>query len=286
MRVEQGWWVGFSFYYAHLELPLSNLFMASSIFIVVCLTVDRFASVCLPTKFKSFHTTRNARTAIIVCYIIGFFLSVPLGALKTMCSTERGSSSSGFMENEAVTSRLEWKMYTIMETTVVRFGPALVLALLNILIIRRFREITQKRREMLSGGMDVGACDQFLLRGEKISKKIYKEEKRLVILLTVIVLLFFVTMTPVAFLNIFYSESLNSNFLFQVFRAAANDLELCNYALNFYVYFLCSKEFRKKFLSFFTVLLPKKAKANFQSITLPEVSQNRITQSRTQPKDV
>jgi hypothetical protein len=60
----------------------------------------------------------------------------------------------------------------------------------------------------------------------------------------------------VAILGILYSQSLDQNLYFQLFRTIANVLELCNFALNFYIYFLCSKEFRKKFLSFFTVLLP------------------------------
>jgi len=257
--------------------------MASSIFIVVCLTVDRFISVCLPTKFKSLHTDYNARAAIITCHILAFSLSAPLWALKEMCQV-RTTADVGlnftlyrFIENEQVTHTVAWRVYTVCEATLVRFGPGFILAVLNIAIIRRFREITKKRREMLSGGAEVVPSDQFLLRGEKISKRIYKEEKRLVILLTVIVLLFFITMTPVAFLGIFYTERLETNFSFQIFRAAANNLELCNFALNFYVYFLCSKEFRKKFLSFFTVLLPQKAKTNFQSITLPEISHQRVS---------
>lgn len=311
--------------------------MASSIFIVVCLTVDRFSSVCLPTKFKSVHTASNARVAIITSYVIAFFLSVPLGALKTMCkvppemdlfNTSLLSHSSSpflirhgisnnhdgghgpshydesnenevaeentrstylyrFIENEHITGLTEWKLYLYFEATMVRFGPALILATLNILIIRRFRQISEKRRIILSGNGDSTiTSEQLFLRGEKISKKIYKEEKRLVIILTAIVILFFITTTPVAFLGIFYSEKLDKNFSFQIFRAAANDLELCNFALNFYVYFLCSKEFRKKFLSFFTILLPKKAKPNFQSITLPEISHHTRGHSKNAVRDV
>lgn len=278
--MDEGWSWPISFFYGHLELPLSNQFMASSIFIVVCLTVDRFISVCLPTKFNSVHTTYNARAAIISCYTVAFIVSVPLAALKKMCRVPAADFNYPlyrFVENEQVTHALVWRIYTISEATLVRFGPGFVLAVLNILIIRRFREITKKRRELRLGVLEVGSTDQFFLRGERISKRIYKEEKRLVILLTVIVLLFFVTMTPVAFLGIFYTEKLDRNFAFQIFRAAANNLELCNFALNFCVYFLCSKEFRKKFLSFFVVLIPKKANNDHESITLPEAQQHRAS---------
>ncbi|CAG7722294.1 unnamed protein product [Allacma fusca] len=262
-----------SIFYAHMELPLANTFMASSIFIVVCLTVDRFASVCMPTKFKSVHTSPIARTAILVCYLLASIISIPLVKLKKICDTQ---SSDGYkvMEDITVTHLTIWNIYSIAAEVIVRFGPAVILTVLNTMIILRFRKISQKRREMrqMSGGETLCRNEQFLLRGEKISKKIYKEEKRLVVLLMSIVLLFFVTTTPVAFLNIFYTEALDDNFSFQIFRAMANDLELCNFALNFYIYFLCSKEFRKKFLSFFQFLIPYKAKGDFQSITLPEIS--------------
>ena len=39
--------------------------------------------------------------------------------------------------------------------------------------------------------------------------------------------------------------------LFQVFRAVANNLELLNFALNFYIYCLCSAEIRRAFVSLF-----------------------------------
>ncbi|OXA61258.1 putative G-protein coupled receptor AH9.1 [Folsomia candida] len=224
---ENSW--GVTFFYAHLEYPLANTFMASSIYIVLCLTVDRFASVCLPTRFKEFHTSDHSKRAMAAAAVLAIL----------------------------VTHELAWRIYIYSAEMVVRFGPATILAVLNFLIIFRFRQITERRREMLAGGVELAEGNsQLLLRGERISKKIYKEEKRLVTLLSAIVLLFFVTTTPVAILGISYSQSLDRNLYFQLFRAIANVLELCNFALNFYVYFLCSKEFRKKFLSFFTVLLP------------------------------
>jgi hypothetical protein len=79
-----------------------------------------------------------------------------------------------------VTDATPWRIYIYTGELIVRFGPALLLALLNFFIIWRFRQITQKRREMRRGGADMETNDQLLLRGDKITKKIYKEEKRLV----------------------------------------------------------------------------------------------------------
>jgi hypothetical protein len=118
-----------------------------------------------------------------------------------------------FVENFDVTSELVWKVYLILAEVIVRFGPAIMLAVLNLVIIWRFRQITERRREILQGGGDMTGNDQLLQRGERISKK-NKEEKRLVTLLSAIVLLFFATTTPVAFLGIFYSQTLDKNLYF------------------------------------------------------------------------
>jgi len=215
-------------------------------------------------------------------------ISVPLTLLKTVCLPSSESSSLiynpySFEENREITESTIWNLYIISGEIIVRFGPGILLAILNFCIIWRFRKITKKRREILNLGGDFSKHECMLLRGERISKKIYKEEKRLVTLLMAIVLLFFITTTPVGFLAIFYSESYQRSLPFQIFRALANSLELCNFALNFYIYFLCSKEFRKKFLSFFTVLLPRKAKANFHTIALSEATQanNSINKVQT-----
>ena len=276
-----------SWFYAHMELPVSNTFMASSIFIVVCLTVDRFAAICTPTKFKSVHTEFISRVALFVCYLLATCVSLPLIFLLTRyvkCTTTLGEVYET-KENTNVSALTIWRVYSVVEQIIVRFGPGLVLTILNTMIIRQFRIISRNRRALRNNGVNGNGCtnggeagghntEQLLLRGEEITRRSYKEEKRLVVLLMSIVLLFFVTTTPVAFLHIFYSESLQCHFGFQIFRALANDLELCNFALNFYVYFLCSKEFRKKFLSFFQFVIPTtKTKGDLQTITLPEISQ-------------
>jgi len=58
-------------------------------------------------------------------------------------------------------------------------------------------------------------------------------------------------MTPATVLSLIYSDHLDEHFGFQVFRAVANVLEVCNFALNFFIYCLCSKQFRVALISLF-----------------------------------
>ncbi|KAJ9595039.1 hypothetical protein L9F63_013667 [Diploptera punctata] len=240
-----------AFFHAHIELAAINSLMASSIFNVVCLTVDRYISVCLPTKFRSVHTRRNAHLAVAGSYLLAIAISCPLTALNEVCIVEE--THFAFQENIQVTSSFAWLVYLWTSETTVRFGPALMLAVLNTLIIRKFLRLTRKRRKFRATTENLRA-QNLLDTGQQgtMRNKNYHEERRLVILLTSIMHLFFLTMTPSAFLSLLYSEQRERELGFQAFRAAANNLELCNFALNFYIYFLCSKEFRHVFMRVFS----------------------------------
>lgn len=73
----------------------------------------------------------------------------------------------------------------------------------------------------------------------------------LVLVLISIVVLFVCCTTPAAVLSVLYSANLDDHLGFQIFRAVANNLELLNFALNFYIYCLCSAEIRRAFVSLF-----------------------------------
>ncbi len=75
-----------------------------------------------------------------------------------------------------------------------------------------------------------------------------QEERMLVVVLIAIVVLFVVCTTPAAFLSVLVSEDLKSRPWFALFRACANDLELLCFALNFFVYCLCSADIRGAFV--------------------------------------
>lgn len=249
-----------AFFHAHIELVITNSFMASSIFIVCFMTVDRYISVCLPTKFRSVHTRKNATLSIAVSYVLGTVVSCPLAALKTVCKVIPNPGNDpvvyySFQENTKVTNSWPWMVYLWTSEIWVRFGPAFILAILNTFIIRKFRKLEANRKRFRSASNKFRSrhlLDSSLTSDQhsiSMKKSNYQEEKRLVVLLTSIIVTFFVTMTPSAFLSLLYTEKRDDDFGFQAFRAIANNLELGNFALNFYVYFLCSKEFRKVFIS-------------------------------------
>ena len=80
------------------------------------------------------------------------------------------------------------------------------------------------------------------------------EQRMLVLVLISIIVLFVCCTTPAAILSVLFSVKLDHHLGFQIFRACANNLELLNFALNFYIYCLCSAEIRRAFESLFKSL--------------------------------
>merc|ERR1712073_52770 len=72
-----------------------------------------------------------------------------------------------------------------------------------------------------------------------------------VVVLISIIVLFVCCTTPAAVLSVLHGVKKDQHLGFQIFRAIANNLELLNFALNFYIYCLCSAEIRRAFASLF-----------------------------------
>lgn len=234
-----------AFYFAHIEMPLVNALMASSVFLVVAVTIDRYWSVCLPTRYREFHNARRAKLAIVTAYIAAALLYVPVAFQKepvAVWDSDGNRTQYVPCDNVSVAQHPAFKVYLLVKEVLVRIGPVLVVAVLNTTIILTFRKLMKKRKQLMnSSNRDSG---KFL------------EEQRLVILLAAIVIMFCVCMTPAAVLTVLISDVKELNYGFQLFRAFANDMEMANFAMNFYVYCFCSSDFRDTFLRLFRFTKP------------------------------
>ncbi|XP_075558222.1 putative G-protein coupled receptor B0563.6 [Dermacentor variabilis] len=234
-----------AFYYAHVEMPLVNALMASSVFIVLAVTMDRYWSVCRPTRYREFHNARRAKLAILSAFAGAALLYIPVAFQKMPVPFwDEHLNKTQYMpcDNVAVTQKWAFKAYVIFKEVLVRLGPVIVVSTLNTTIIITFRKVMRKRHLLTnSATRDSGK---------------YLEEKRLVMLLAAIVIMFCVCMTPAAILTMLISDDKELNYGFQLFRAFANDMEMANFAMNFYVYCLCSTEIRETFFRLFRFSRP------------------------------
>ena len=166
-----------AFYQAHLKLPLINIFMASSVYIILCMTFNRFCSIWKPDFFRRFHTLRNAVISISLCFIFGILIHIPLcfqnfiverEMLNLTIKDETNNETWSKVENgtrklpeikpknrteifyesaeyEQVAESDIFKIYLVVSEIFLRIGPIIVLIILNPLIIIKFREISRKK---------------------------------------------------------------------------------------------------------------------------------------------
>ncbi|XP_064090635.1 probable G-protein coupled receptor B0563.6 isoform X2 [Macrobrachium nipponense] len=232
-------------WYSYCEVVFTNGPMSTSTFVIVIITVDRYFSVCRPTQFKTIHTKRNARIGIALSLALALIAWGPSIALKEPklyqdCKTTPfeppgdGEWWVSCMKSEVRDST--WYVgYSWVRQAVTIFIPVVVLAVLNALIMKEFLRLRRKKRLMLGGQQpkDSPAAEQ---------RK--KHNQHLIHLLAAVTLSFFITIVPSGIFGALYDENLSTRFKFEVFRALANDLEILNHALNFYLYILYSKPIR------------------------------------------
>ena len=344
-----------AFFTAHLMFPLINSFMASSVYIIICMTVNRYISIYKPTDFQRLHTLKNARVSISLSFFFGIIFHIPLcfqNKVELSCPGTATGNETSFAasnsssrepcvwksnENFLVSENYVFKCYLWVSETFLRVGPIVTLAILNILIIHKFLKIARRRQSLknrkTSGGGQAGAPEPsqtsmssspVSCRGQTSStaatsssaassyipglanlavpalasstrpaggalperatspcpsavssgaggvtpeptpthrrssrprnrQKVLQnsEERMLVVVLISIIVLFVVCTTPAAVLSVLYTVKKDQHLGFQIFRAIANNLELLNFALNFYIYCLCSAEIRRAFVSLF-----------------------------------
>lgn len=183
--------------------------------------------------------------AVAVSFFLALIVSLPLCVFKYVVVYSEhanpppvGGCRYQYFENKNVTGHPLWTAYVWLGEGLVRFLPALILAVLNMLIMIKFRGVVKTRMQMQQGHPTAAA------QGSVRADRHLEQERKLLTLLLSIIVLFFVTNIPSAVLSIIYSQELEPYYSFQVFRAVANLLEMSNFALNFCMYFLCSKEFR------------------------------------------
>ena len=163
--------------------------------------------------------------AVALSYLLALITSLPLCFLKKVEIYDEAEREARpekwcpyqYFENEIVTGHPLWTVYVWLGESVVRFLPALVLAVLNSMIMIKFRGVVKTRLHMQEHGQPPPAAATAAAQHARTDRHLEQERKLLTLLLSITVL-FFVTNIPSAILSIIYSQSLEHKYSFQVFR--------------------------------------------------------------------
>ena len=148
---------------AHIELPLTNSFCVSSVYIIIYITVNRYIAIYKPFALKKIHTLRNARLCISLCFFCSVLLHIPFsfrnkvvfkGSCSNLSDTSISFNETGVNDhsdcgwqsekNIAIADTDVFKAYLVASQILERIGPIVVLAILNTLIVLKFLRIAQE----------------------------------------------------------------------------------------------------------------------------------------------
>ncbi|XP_029164599.1 probable G-protein coupled receptor B0563.6 isoform X2 [Nylanderia fulva] len=239
-----------AFYYAHIELVVLNAFSAASVFIMVCLIVDRYIFVFFPARIRTGSTRKNVNSFIVSSFIAGFLVSGPLSVMRILHTEQDGSGITFTLrENVLITQNKLWTMYIWIMQIIVRICPSILFIILNSLVIKRFVQLNRQNRQFHAATDKLranNAPDTSLLSRNRG----YKEEQHLAILTTTMILCFFVTTIPSGLTPILHTNRHPLDLDYQTYRVCSAIVELSNYAVYILIYLICSTEFRRELLRF------------------------------------
>ena len=260
------------FYIAHLEIPILNILITTSAYIIVCTTVYLFIAIYQPNCFRRFYTYKTAYLNVAISFLFGFIINAPFFGqkyIKEYCldknETKPRQEHDGihfpiFRTNldefegcinktYVISTNTEYvsslQGYAYVSRFFLQFGPIALISILTICIVLRFNAIIKEIKANAFKHQD--GSD----RENNESGMYTPEERRMVFLIISIAVTFLICNLPAAILSIIYitdPDSFNKSHIsigYAIFRSISNNFELLGLCLNLAIYCFCSSDIRK-----------------------------------------
>lgn len=185
------------FYHAYIELAFLNSTATFSLYVLTCMSVERYFSVVHPTYFHRIHRMKRARIALAISALVSFIIQVPtfLNFIPAECCQ---------ITNISVTDTPYWRAYLWVNQIFSRFLPSIALIYLNVRMMVKYRRVIRKRGQMTAGSSSqLNTPSNSILRLNQINSKSTvplpgpnPDEMRMLILLTGVVVLVVICIIP------------------------------------------------------------------------------------------
>ena len=249
----------------HCTLIMTALFTASlcSTLFIVSMTFDRFYSIIRPHKAAAFNTVKRAKITIV--FIIFFSVIFNLPYLYQTISEGRSCIPNG-KSNESIYGQFYyWLSFSLSFAF-----PFVALLFMNCVIIQTLRQ--------RSANTSVLGQGQGQRENEASTSKIKTSERQIYIILLLVTFGFLILVSP-SYLFVLYSMLYNfkqSPYSFSgyyLFFNIAQKLHYTNSGINFFLYIVSGKKFRKDLINLFKCWKTKNTQNNSVSVsTFSEVT--------------
>lgn len=232
--------------------PFVYTFLTSSIWITVCLTIERFICVCYPIKAKAICTKRRAKIAVTSVFLLSILANSPHFFVRTPSARTDFQTNTTYYESELtvygrtaeINAALFWSKFIISVAI-----PFVTLALVNCCIIRGLRKARRFNESI-----------QQSQRNDLTSNSVISRDIQITRMLTGIVACFFFSYTCSAVASLIVATSgtkVYADGRFMSFVIVSNLLSNTNAVLNFAMYTACSVSIRRAILR---LLCPRRQK--------------------------
>lgn len=239
-------------FHTHIDFFLIECLSASSDYLIVALTVDRFLAICYPLHYRNISTAKLKKITIAAIFLVSFVIHTPytfytivVPDLRLVKQQKTDSVQYRWMLNpDIIKFTFFSKVYPCLIGITGTLLPVTIVLVLNPLIIKRYHGTLVRRRTLKDR------------KSSESNQSSQKEERRITFLLLVTSLVFLICTVPAAFTSIFILSQGKANYLtnkmFYIFTHINLFLHLLNHSSNFYTYSVSSAEFRRNFGNVFT----------------------------------
>ena len=164
----------FVFYESKLQEAFINGFSSTSVFLVVCMTLDRYYiilicivvmsvlsiflryfAICEPILYSNFKKQSNPIIEVLGCFFIGLLIHIPYCFTSSIkgpkCYFNTSYCNYTAVIHKGLYESPLWNTYVILCQLLIRFVPAILLVILNVLIIKGFNSSLNRKKKLLCG---------------------------------------------------------------------------------------------------------------------------------------
>ncbi|XP_053372696.1 nociceptin receptor-like [Mercenaria mercenaria] len=215
--------------YAHY---IFNFAVCVTAWLTVSIAVERYISVCHPTRAKSICTIPRARTISIFVFITMSIITIP-SAMRyhAVFVTDHIYNLTCYVvqPTHIGNNQVFMKPYTWIQNSFRSIVPLVVLIILNARIINE-------------------------LKRERIKGKSLSGRNRITLIMIIIIIVFLVCITPDAVMSMFFGFGyVEENSIVKGIREITDSLLAANSAFNFVLYCTMSQQFRGTFCKIFGI---------------------------------
>ena len=246
-------------YFVHQILfPTWNAFKATSDFIVICMTINRFYVMENITELRIQALRKNTNgqekkwtiyLQLLIVVIFSFTLHLPYYFFDKIDKPTCNDNSSEVIEDpdQNPNENLRY-IYFIISVGLAKLVPMLIIVTLNVALVKSLKIMARRRKKVLNvetNNMDINETRKVWSVTNKASIK----EQKLAILLVFIAVSYLVFTLPADIT--FVLVNLDIPLIGRVHEPliiVTNFFETLNYAANFYIYCAVHREIRQSFV--------------------------------------